>query len=60
MGKVADAGADPWAACLVSIGCGMAFGGVNKVLGSAGSTSAMFRSGRERISTCASVDEELR
>ena len=40
--KLADAGADTGASCLVSIGCGMAFGAVNKVLGFDGNTSAMF------------------
>ena len=40
--KLADAGADTGASCLVSIGCGMAFGAVNKVFGFDGSTSAMF------------------
>lgn len=40
--ELADAGADTGASCLVSIGCGMAFGAVNKVLGFDGNTSAMF------------------
>ena len=39
--KVADAGADTGAGCLVSIGCGTAFGAVNKVLEFADNTSAM-------------------
>lgn len=42
LGKIADAGADISAGCLVSMGCGMAFGAVNKVLGFSGTTSAMF------------------
>ena len=41
--KLADAGADTGTSCLVSIGCGMAFGAVNKLLGfdGNGNTSAM-------------------
>lgn len=33
LGKVVDAGVDTSAGCLVSMGCGMAFGAVVKVLG---------------------------
>ena len=39
--RLADVGPDNGADCLVSIGCGMAFGAVNKALGFAGNTSAM-------------------
>ena len=42
LNKAADAGAATGADCLVSIGCGMAFGAVNRVLGFDGSTSAIF------------------
>ena len=41
LGKVADAGADTGAGYLVSMGRSMAFGAVDKVLGSAGNISAM-------------------
>ena len=40
--KAADAGADTGAGCLVSIGWGMAFGGVNKFLGFTDNTSVIF------------------
>ena len=43
LGKVVDGGADDEAGCLVSIGSGITFGAVNKVLGFAGNTSAMFK-----------------
>lgn len=42
LGRVVDAGADPGSGCFVSMGCGMAFGAVNEVLGFADKTSAMF------------------
>ena len=42
LGKAVVAGADTEAGCLVSMGCGMAFGAVNKVLGFAGNISAIF------------------
>ena len=42
LGKDADTGADTGAGCLVSMGCGIAFGAVLKILGSAGNTSVMF------------------
>ena len=40
--KLADGGADTGAGCLVSMGCGTAFGGYNEVLGFGGNTSAIF------------------
>lgn len=43
LGKVVDGGADDGAGCLVSMRCGIAFGAVNKVLGFAGNTFAMFK-----------------
>lgn len=42
LGKVADGEADTGASCLVSMGCGIALGAVNKVVDFAGITSAMF------------------
>lgn len=42
LGKVAGAGADPGAGCIVSTRCGTAFGAVNEVLEFAGNLSAMF------------------
>ena len=41
LGKDADRGAGIGAGCLVSMGCGMAFGAVLKVLGSADDTSSV-------------------
>lgn len=42
LGKAVVAEAVTGAGCLVSMGCGMAFGAVNKVLGFAGNISAIF------------------
>ena len=41
LGTVVDGGAGNGAGCLVSMGCGMAFGAVNNALGFTGTTSAI-------------------